>query len=73
MFFLRIISLFSLIALLLAFSADALLFASTRLTGGFAIFAKPLGWAAIFSVMWIAALAIGCLVAWKLQVFPFVR
>jgi len=48
MFFLRVISLFSLIALLIALSADALLMAASRLTGGIGIFAKPLGWVTLF-------------------------
>ena len=73
MFFLRVISLFSLIALLIALSADALLIAASRVTGGIGIFAKPLGWVTLFSTIWIAALVIGCLTAWKLQLFPFTR
>lgn len=74
MFFLRPISIFCGVALLLAFSADATILLLAHVTGGIGIaFKGRLGGVPLFFFFWVLAFVVGVLVARRLHVFPFFR
>lgn len=70
MIFVKIISLFCLVAMALAFCADTVCLVLARSLGGFGIFAKPSGWFTLFSVFWVFALVIGWLLVRRFHFFP---
>jgi hypothetical protein len=71
-FFLRTISLFCAVALLLAFAGDVLFLVASRISGGgLGLLMKPPAWIGLFFAAWIAAFAIGVFIASKFHIFPF--
>ncbi len=74
MVFLKVISIFCGVALLLAFGADATILLLTQVTGGFAISVRGrFGWVFLFSIFWVIAFVLGVLISRRLHVFPFTR
>jgi hypothetical protein len=76
MLFLRIISLFCAVALLLAFAGDVLLFVlsfvAAHMSGnGAGLLLKPPAWIGLFFAAWTAAFAIGVFISIRFHVFPF--
>jgi len=70
-FFLRTTSLFCAVALLLAFTGDVLFFVATRISGGGGLLLKTHALIGLFFLAWVAAFAIGIVIASKFHIFPF--
>jgi hypothetical protein len=72
MMLVKVVALLCTMALCIAFFADCAIFACGIMFDSFSIASKPSGWVAILSMLWFAALVVGCVAAKHFQIFPFI-
>lgn len=71
MLYLKMSSLFCLMAMLLAITANGIFFLVGRLAGGAAIVATYRGWIILVGIWWGVSFLLGLWVATSLRLFPF--
>lgn len=73
MFFMKVVSIFCGVALLLAFCADATFWFFTWTRGSAALFSTKSGWVFLFFLFWVISFVLGLFITRRLQIFPFVH